>query len=211
MEPPSSDEEGADEEEEEEEENVDENESIEDDQCESEAETEIGEDSTSETSTDEENDNDDDDDNVPESQPFFKELPKKRKSNEKSNNVKSKKVKKNPYDMPLLDGWERQDQVETADINVSKWKASHSPREAFFLGPDHYIYNNVSTMKKFVDVLKKKEIDESTITTPIPPMTKIVSTNPRMTLGVTGSRYIQQNGGGYRMSPVYYIAKEYVS
>ena len=52
-------------------------------------------------------------------------------------------------------------------------------------------------MKKFVEALRNNEVDESVISIPISPMTKVVATNPRITLGVTGSRYIQQNGGGY--------------
>ena len=55
-----------------------------------------------------------------------------------------------------MEGWERQDQVSTEDINISKWKAAHSPRETFFIGPDHYIYNNASNMKKFVEKIEEE-------------------------------------------------------
>ena len=42
-------------------------------------------------------------------------------------------------------------------------------------------------------------------------MCKVVATNPRITVGVTGSRFIYQNGGGYGVSPIFFVAKEYVS
>ena len=111
----------------------------------------------------------------------------------------------------IFDGWKTDNQVRTKDIDFNQWQASHPNRETFFVGPDSYIYNNSSSMKKFVDVLKKKQLDETIISIPIKPMSKVVATNPRITLGVTGSRYIRQNGGGYGVLPIFYITKEYVS
>ena len=65
-------------------------------------------------------------------------------------------------------------------------------------------------MKKFVDAIKKNHVSEESISIPISPMTKVVATNPRLTLGVTGSRYISNNGDGYRVQPIFTVAKEYV-
>ena len=65
-------------------------------------------------------------------------------------------------------------------------------------------------MKKFVDAIKKKQITEESVSIPIPPMSKVITTNPRIIIAVTGSRYISNNGEGYRVQPIFTIAKEYV-
>ena len=147
------------------------------------------------------------DDEIQQTQAFFEDSPKQKEKSAKKNLTKKKKE----IEEPIFVGWEKQNQIETKNIDFGQWQAAHPCREAFFIGPDHYIYQNASSMKKFVEVLKKGEVDEKSVSIPISPMTKVVATNPRMTLSVTGSRYIQQNGGGYRVLPIYYLAKEYVS
>ena len=174
---------------------------------ESEIEKEDG--NTSTTSVDDEVDDQED---FPETQPLLEQTSKKKKKPklEKQNAVNEKQQKKTEQ-LAILEGWDTTNQVNTRNIDFSKWQASHSNRETFFIGPDNYIYTNPSTMKKFVDMLKKNQIPESLICIPIKPMSKVVATNPRITIGVTGSRFIYQNGGGYGVTPIFYIAKEYVS
>ena len=111
----------------------------------------------------------------------------------------------------LHEGWEANTQITTKDIDFSQWQMSHPARETFFIGPDNYIYPNASAMKKFVEAIKKKEVKEKAVSIPIPPMYKVISTNPRFTIGVTGSRYISPNGEGYRVQPIFFLGKEYVS
>ena len=167
-------------------------------------------DAVSTTSTDNQEEVDTSDDDDP--RPVSKRENHKRKQppTESQNSVKPKKSKKEDFSLKY-DGWETNHQVATKDIDFSQWQTSHPARETFFIGPDNYIYHNASVMKKFVDALKKNQVDEKTISIPIPPMTKIISTNPRITLGVTGSRYISLNGEGFRVQPILYIGKEYVS
>ena len=112
---------------------------------------------------------------------------------------------------PIFEGWEANNQMQTRDIDFSQWQMSHPARETFFLGPDNYIYHNASSMKKFVDAIQKKQVNEKAISIPMSPMSKVVSTNPRLTVGVTGSRYISHDGEGYRVQPIFYLGKEYVS
>lgn len=150
----------------------------------------------------------------PETQPFFENVSQKRRKppTKKQNAAKKlKQMEKDSSDLSIFEGWQTDCQVQTKDIDFTQWQASHSNRETFFVGPDNYIYTNPSTMKKFVDVLRKKQIDEKAISLPLKPMSKVVATNPRITIGITGSRYILQNGGGYGSSPIFFIAKEYVS
>ena len=148
-----------------------------------------------------------DDDDYPETQSFFEEKIQKKKKTSKNDVAKINKTMKN---IKLFEGWQKNDQIATKNIDFPQWLLDHPTRDPFFIGPDHYIYNNASSMKKFVEVLAEGTIDEKTVSIPIPPMNKVVSTNPRMVIGLTGSRYIEQNGG-YRVSPVFYISKEYVS
>ena len=70
-----------------------------------------------------------------------------------------------------------------------------------------YIYPNVTTMKKFMESLKKGE-DESIIL-PFTPMEKEVCKNPRIRIGISGIRHIQK-AGGLAVWPVFYISKEQV-
>ena len=59
-------------------------------------------------------------------------------------------------------------------------------------------------MKKFIDALKKEQIEESTANIMIGPMKKVFTTNPSIIVGVNGLRYIA-NGGSFCMSPIFYI------
>ena len=172
------------------------------------SEIEYQDNSDSDSPTDIENDDDD----FPETQPLFDKTSLKRKkpTSVKQNTVKAKQAKKSAP-TETYEGWQINDKVSTKDIDFLQWQTTHSTRETFFIGPDDYIYTNASSMKKFIDIIQNDQIDESLISIPIKPMSKIISTNPRITIGVTGSRYIRQNGGGYGVSPILYIAKEYVS
>ena len=151
----------------------------------------------------------DSDDNFPETQPLF-ETPKKEKPKSEKQNADKAKELKGTDSTTIYGGWEIQNQVSTKDIDFSKWQAGNLNRDSFFIGPDHYLYNNSSTMKKFVHLLKKGKIDEKLISIPIEPMTKVIAVNPRTTIGLTGTRFFYQNGGGYGVTPIFYLEKEYV-
>ena len=110
----------------------------------------------------------------------------------------------------LPDGWDSKVIATTKRIDYEVWQTTHPGRESYFFGPDNYIYTNPSTMKKFVDALKKNEVDEKTVVSAIKPMRKLISTNPNTYFGITGSRYIV-NGGGLGVASVFYVAREFVS
>ena len=73
------------------------------------------------------------------------------------------------------------------------------------------MYTNANTLKKYIEMFNKKQIDEKLVTLPIKPMYKIVALNPQMTVGITGLRCIQKGGFGLSMWPIVYIKKEHVS
>ena len=159
-------------------------------------------------------DNNESEEELAETQPFFGETPPKRKKPPMKLQKpvkKPKEMKKQSSPTAIYEGWTYDSQVATRKIDFNQWQASHPNRENFFVGPDSYVYNNASTMKKFIDVVKKKQLDERIVSIPIKPMSKVVATNPRIKIGLTGSRYILSNGGGFGVSPIFYIAKEYVS
>ena len=166
------------------------------------------EDSSSESSEDEIDSNEDSSMTAP---VIKKKKSKKEKkpSSKTQKAVKTKKTKQEKF-TPTFEGWESNNQLATKDIDFSQWQTAHPARETFFIGPDNYIYHNSGAMKKFVDAINKKQVDDDAISIPITPMSKVIATNPRLTLGVTGSRYVGQNAG-YRVSPIFYIGKEYVS
>ena len=72
------------------------------------------------------------------------------------------------------------------------------------------MYVNVSTLKKFVEIMNTSKIDERTVTLPIKPMYKVVAMNPQVAVGLTGLRCILKAGGGLAMLPIVYIKKEHV-
>ena len=72
------------------------------------------------------------------------------------------------------------------------------------------MYVNVSTLKKFVEIMNTSKIDERTVTLPIKPMYKVVAMNPQVAVGLTGLRFILKAGGGLAMWPIVYIKKEHV-
>ena len=72
------------------------------------------------------------------------------------------------------------------------------------------MYVNVSTLKKFVEIMSASKIDERTVTLPIKPMYKVVAMNPQVAVGLTGLRCILKAGGGLAMWPIVYIKKEHV-
>ena len=112
------------------------------------------------------------------------------------------------YDIP--DGWDPRRAFSTKHIDYKTWQMSNSNRDMYFFGPDNYIYPNPSTMKKFIDAIQKKEIDEEMVSTMVKPMKKIVGVNPSMHIGITGLRYLS-GGGTFNVSPQIYIAKQYQS
>ena len=154
-----------------------------------------------------------DDDNLMETQPLFSKNKSEKKKKPALRRQKAGKVteSKNRICTQQIEGWEINNQLATKDIDFSQWQTANPARETFFMGPDNYIYHNTSAMKKFVDAIKKKQVDEDDISIPVQPMSKVIAANPRTTFGMTGSRYISQNGRGYRVSPIFYISKEYVS
>ena len=61
-------------------------------------------------------------------------------------------------------------------------------------------------MKKFIEAVKNKEVDLEHISLPFVPMSKSVSTNPLIRLGITGVRHLQR-AGGLAVWPVFYLSQ----
>ena len=61
-------------------------------------------------------------------------------------------------------------------------------------------------MKKFIEALRNKEVDLEHISLPFVPMSKSVSMNPLIRLGITGVRHLQR-AGGLAIWPVFYISQ----
>ena len=72
-----------------------------------------------------------------------------------------------------------------------------------------YIYPNPATMKKFIEALKNKEVSLPMVSLPFAPMSKVIASNPRIMIGVTGVRHIQRTAG-LSVWPVFYMSKEQV-
>ena len=72
------------------------------------------------------------------------------------------------------------------------------------------MYINPAMLKKFIELIKTKKVDEKSISLPIKPMYKVVYLNPQVTVGITGLRHIQK-AGGLSAWPVIYVKKEHVS
>ena len=73
-----------------------------------------------------------------------------------------------------------------------------------------YMYINPATLKKFIELIKNKKVDEKSVSLPIKPMYKVVYLNPPVIVGITGLRHIQK-AGGLSTWPVIYMEKEHVS
>ena len=182
------------------------------------------ENSSSENSDSEENDDDkvnqnySDVDMDEQTQPLLPETSNKRKVlSESENEGKKIKLKKKMNDSSfvsklekLLMNWDKKCLTSTSNIDYKAWQLSHSARDVYFIGPDGYVYPNQSTMKKVSDAVKKKEIDEKTIASSVPPIKRVVAVNPRVTFGITGLRYIG-SGGGFGVQTIFYVAKEYMT
>ena len=69
------------------------------------------------------------------------------------------------------------------------------------------MYINLATLKKFIELIKNKKVDERSISLPIKPMYKVVY---QVTVGITGLRHTQ-GAGGLSTWPVIYMKKEHVS
>ena len=102
--------------------------------------------------------------------------------------------------------------VKTSEVDFSKWLESHSHREQYFIGddgvsktvqdlrisflktltcfPQQYIYPNPATMKKFIEAFKNKEVSSQSVSLPFAPMSKVIGSNPRIVIGVSGVRHI---------------------
>ena len=109
---------------------------------------------------------------------------------------------------PIPYGWDTSVMQKTKDIDFKTWMDANNSRDMYFIGPDNYIYPNPSTMKKFISKLEKKQLSERSVSIIIKPMRKVISTNPRTVVGITGIRYIH-GGGTYNVQTVIYQAKEY--
>ena len=55
------------------------------------------------------------------------------------------------------------------------------------------MYINPATLKKFIELIKNKKVDEKSVNLPIKPMYKVVYLNPQVTVGITGLRHIQKS------------------
>ena len=99
------------------------------------------------------------------------EKDRKRKIQQKSDKQKLKKKMKNKKSIVKY-GWDADPKSDAKNINYKGWQMSNSQWEAYFFGPDDYIDPNPSTMKKFIDALKKEQIAESTVNIMIGPMKK---------------------------------------
>ena len=72
------------------------------------------------------------------------------------------------------------------------------------------MYINPATLKKFIELIKNKKVEEKSVSLPIKPMYKVVYLNPQVTVGITGLGHIQK-AGGLSTWPVIYMKKEHVS
>ena len=70
-----------------------------------------------------------------------------------------------------------------------------------------YIYPNPATMKKFIEAFKNKEVTTQSVSLPFTPMSKVIASNPRIVIGVSGVRHIQC-ATGQSVWPVFYVSKE---
>ena len=57
-------------------------------------------------------------------------------------------------------------------------------------------------MKKFIEALRNKEVDLEHISLPFVPMSKSVSTNPLIRMGITVVRHLQAGRGTGRLASV---------
>ena len=64
-------------------------------------------------------------------------------------------------------------------------------------------------MKKFIEALKSKYLSLATASLPFALMSKVIASNPRIMIGVTGVRHIQR-AAGLSVWPVFYMSKEQV-
>ena len=64
-------------------------------------------------------------------------------------------------------------------------------------------------MKKFIEAFKNKEVLSRSVSLPFAPMSKVIASNPRMVIGVSGVRHIQR-AAGLSVWPVFYVSKEQV-
>ena len=64
-------------------------------------------------------------------------------------------------------------------------------------------------MKKFIEAFKNKEVSSRSVSLPFAPMSKVIASNPRIVIGVSGVRHIQR-AAGLSVWPVFYVSKEQV-
>ena len=64
-------------------------------------------------------------------------------------------------------------------------------------------------MRKFIDALKEGEVGIESVSLPFTPMHRVISSNPKIIIGISGVRHIQR-AGGLSLWPVFYISKDQV-
>ena len=64
-------------------------------------------------------------------------------------------------------------------------------------------------MQKFINCLKKGEVLDKSVNLPFTPMERLISSNPRICVGISGVRHIQK-AGGLAVWPVFYMSKDQV-
>ena len=64
-------------------------------------------------------------------------------------------------------------------------------------------------MRKFIDALKDGEVPLDSVSLPFTPMHRVICSNPKIIIGISGVRLIQK-AGGLSLWPVFYITKDQV-
>ena len=72
-----------------------------------------------------------------------------------------------------------------------------------------YIYPNPAPMKKFIEAFKDKEVSSQSVSLPFAPMSKVITSNPRIVIGLSGVRHILR-AAGLSVWPVFYVSKDQV-
>ena len=64
-------------------------------------------------------------------------------------------------------------------------------------------------MRKFIEALKTGEVPVKSVSLPFTPMHRVICSNPKIIIGISGVRHIQR-AGGLSIWPVFYISKDQV-
>ena len=133
-----------------------------------------------------------------------------------------------------MDEWTIAKDIKIEDIDLDKWLEGQSARDSYFFGKDEvrknlclirsnfansneaeffflqYIYPNLSTMRKFIEAMKERNVTPESVSLPFIPMSRVISQNPKITIGISGVRHIQR-AGGLAVWPVFFFTKEQVN